>query len=267
MPEGDTIARAARTLDRWLTGRTITAARSRTVKAPVERIVGRTVVQVEPQAKHLLIRFDSGEVLHTHMRMTGSWHVYRTGDRWRKPGWQAAVVLEAGDHVAVCFNAPVVELLRGERDEREHRALAGLGPDVLKPPIDLDEVRRRAAGVDPDVTIGELLLDQRVVSGIGNIYRCEALFAERCSPFLPAADVDGERLDRLVLTAARLMSANVAPRAPRREFGGGPDRPWVYGRTGRPCSRCRAPIASTLLGTQPRQVYWCPSCQGEEPSA
>lgn len=252
MPEGDTIFRAAATLDRWLTGRTVTAARTQVHRLPAEKLVGQTIEAVEARAKHLLIRFSSGMVLHTHMKMTGSWHVYPAGARWRKPGWQARVVLEAGDRVAVCFNAPVVELLT-ERDEAEHPALAGLGPDVLKPPLDMDEVRRRAAGRPTEFTIGELLLDQQVVSGIGNIYRCEALFLCGTDPHTPWPEAD---LDELVATASRVMLAQLQPRSIYE--------PLVYGRTGQPCTRCRTPIRSELYGEQPRTVYWCPKCQPPE---
>ena len=219
------------------------------VRVPAEAMVGRTVEAVEARAKHLLIRFSGGLTLHTHMKMTGAWHVYPAGARWQKPGWQARVVLEAGDRVAVCFNAPVVELLT-ERDEAEHPSLTGLGPDVLKPPIDMDEVRRRAATRPADVTIGELLLDQRVVSGIGNIYRCEALFLCCTDPHLPWTAAD---LDELVTTASKVMGAQLQPRTIYR--------PLVYGRTGQPCPRCRTPIRSETYGAQPRTVHWCPNCQ------
>ena len=248
MPEGDTIFRTARSLRTWLEGREITAARSRTIKAPVERVVGKRVTDVEARAKHLLVRFDSGDVLHTHMQMTGAWHVYERGARWKKPGWQAAVVLEAGDHVAVCFNAPVVELLR-DREVDRHPAIANLGPDVLKPPIDLDEVRRRAATRPPDTTIAELLLDQGVASGIGNIYRCEALFVRGIDPFTPHSALDADAFDAVVTTAARLMAADMSR------------HPQVYGRAGRACHRCRATIAVQPVGDQARNVYWCPRCQ------
>lgn len=248
MPEGDTILRTARSLRTWLEGREITAARSRTIKAPVERVIGRRVTEVEARAKHLFVRFDSGDVLHTHMQMTGAWHVYARGDHWQKPGWQAAVVLEAGDHVAVCFNAPVVELLR-DREVDEHLSIANLGPDVLKPPVDLDEVRRRAATRLSDTTIAELLLDQGVASGIGNIYRCEALFVRGIDPWTPHSALSAAALDALVLTAAKLMAAGISR------------NPQVYGRAGRQCRRCRTRIEVRRLGDQARNVYWCRRCQ------
>ena len=252
MPEGDTILRTARSLRTWLEGREITAARSRTIKAPVERVVGRRVTDVEARAKHLLVHFDSGDVLHTHMQMTGAWHVYQRGARWRRPGWQAAVVLEAGDHLAVCFDAPVVELLR-EGGVEAHPSISALGPDVLVPPVDLDAVRRRASALPDDVTVADLLLDQRVVSGIGNIYRCEALFARRVNPWVPRSALPDAELDALVLEAGKLMAANTSR------------RPRAYGRAGRACDRCRTPIAVRPTGDQGRNVYWCPGCQGSFP--
>lgn len=219
------------------------------MRVPAEAMVGRTVESVEARAKHLFIRFSGGITLHTHMQMAGAWHVYPTGEKWRKPGWHARVVLEAGDRVAVCFNAPTVELLT-ERGEAEHPAIANLGTDVLKPPVDLDEVRRRAARRAPEYTVGELLLDQQVVSGIGNIYRCEALFVCRTHPRTPWPAAD---LDALVAAASRIMLTRIEP--------GAAYEPRVCGRTGRPCPRCRTPIASESYGTHPRTAYWCPNCQ------
>lgn len=252
MPEGDTILRAARSLDAWLAGREVTAARSRTVKAPLRRVVGCRVEHVEARAKHLLIRFSGGLVLHTHMQMTGSWHVYRQGERWQKPAWRVAALIEADDHVAVCFDAPVVELLT-DREADDHPALARLGPDVLRPPLDLAEVRRRAATRPSDTPIGDILLDQRVVSGIGNIYRCESLFVRRIHPATPLGAVVPEALDALVSEAARLMTASVASHR---------HRPWVYGRAGRPCRRCGVPIeVDRAADDHARIVYWCPRCQ------
>lgn len=265
MPEGDTIFRSARSLQSWIGGREITGARSQRAKVPPGRLVGHKVESVEARAKHLLIRLSSGDVVHTHMRMSGSWHLYRRGERWRKPGWQARLVLEAGDRVAVCFEAPVVELLAPGEEER-HPSLSRLGPDVLVEPLDLDEVRRRASTRPADLPVGVLLLDQQVVSGIGNIYRCESLFGRRLHPSTPRAALTDEALDELIKTASRLMRANLAPKQGfGREFGGGPDRPWVYGRAGRPCARCRTTIEAELLGEEPRRVSWCPSCQPAPP--
>jgi endonuclease-8 len=253
MPEGDTIFRAAATLDRWLSGREVTGARTQVDRLPAHKLVGQTVFGVEARAKHLLIRFSSGMVLHSHMKMTGSWHVYAAGEKWRKPAGQARFVLEAGERVAVCFNAPVIELLAAKGEE-QHPGLVNLGPDVLQPPVDLDEVRRRAATTPITTSIGELLLDQSVVSGIGNIWRCESLFVRRLDPFTPRADVSDEALDALVSAASELMLRSLDVGRSRE--------PWVYGRSRRLCRRCGTRIESRRLGTPlPRTVYWCPRCQ------
>lgn len=263
MPEGDTLFRSAATLHRWLAGRTVTAAETRVDGLPASKLVGRTVESVEAQGKHLLIRLDSGQVLHSHMKMTGSWHVYRAGEPWRKPRSQARLTLACGDNVAVCFNAPVVELLQ-PRGEAIHPGLAGLGPDILDDPLDLPEIRRRARARLPSLALGELLLDQRVAAGIGNIWRCEALFVERIHPWTPQAAVDDDRLDTLYTTASRLMRAQLGPftglRGPNALAGDGLDR-YVYGRARRPCRRCRTPIDSRRQGELARIAYWCPRCQ------
>lgn len=252
VPEGDTILRAAKVLHEWLAGREITAARTTASAVPAHKLVGQRVVAVEARAKHLLVRFDSGMVLHSHMRMTGSWHTYAAGEKWRKPASQARLVLEAGDRIAVCFNAPVVELL-AKRGEEVHPALTTLGPDVLVDPLDLDEVRRRLADCPPETAIGQVLLDQRVVSGIGNIWRNEALFACRIHPATPWSQLDPGDIDNVVSTAARLMRANVEGRRSPQH---------VYRRAGRPCPRCRTRIVTATLGDPPRSAYWCPNCQG-----
>jgi endonuclease-8 len=250
VPEGDTLARTARTLDTWLGGREITAARAQRSDIPTSSIVGTKVERVEARGKHLFMRLSSGLVLRTHMKMTGAWHVYPAGARWRRPASQARLVVEAGDRVAVCFNVPVIELLH-ERDEHAHPATKNLGPDVLVQPVDLHEVRRRAATRPPDLPICELLLDQQVVCGIGNIWRAESMFACGVDPMTPQCEAP---LDDLVNAATRLMSASVAARA-------APPPMNVYGRTGKPCKRCRTPIQSRITGENARRLYWCPACQ------
>jgi endonuclease-8 len=196
------------------------------------------------------------------MRMTGSWHVYPTGERWRKPARQARLVVTTGDRLAVCFNAPVIELLTSDQ-ERAHGSLRRLGPDVLHPeeldPVEIHSRARARAVASP--TAGELLLDQQVVSGIGNVYRCESLFLCGVHPRRPTSALDDEHLDRLVAVASRLMVANAGVSTFSRSFDGGPDRPWVYGRAGLPCRRCGTAVERAVLGTQARSVYWCPTCQ------
>ncbi len=257
MPEGDTIYRTGTSLRRWLDGREVTAARG----AGMERVVGASVAGVETRGKHLLIRFSSGLVLHTHMRMTGSWHVYLRGARWHRPATQARVVLECGDRLAVCFNAPVVELLR-DHEERIHPSLNRLGPDVLDEGFDLDEVVRRAATRPPATLVGDLLLDQGVLAGLGNVYRCEALFLHGLDPAASRGSMEETALRRLVTTARDLIRANAGDGTRfRRDVGLGPDRALVYGRAGRPCHRCGSLVRAARQGAQARTVYWCPSCQ------
>jgi endonuclease-8 len=233
----------------------------------VHRIVGHEITAVDALGKNLLIRFDNGLELRTHLRMNGSWHRYRPGERWRRPPARARLVIEVPGSVAVCFDAPVVELLE-QRAEALHPSLGRLGPDILKPDFDADEAIRRLR--DPSratMTIAEALLDQRALAGIGNIYKNETLWIERVSPFVTVAEAEVATLQRLVATARRVMLANAtATRGPVRVMTAGdrtaPGDVYVYGRTGRPCRRCGTPIASTRQGTElPRTTYWCPSCQ------
>jgi endonuclease VIII len=261
VPEGDTLFRTAAGLRPYLVGRDVRAARAQG-PGPVphiQRVVGKRVDAVEAQGKNLLIRFDGGLELRTHLRMNGSWHRYRPGERWRRPPGRARLVLEVDGAVAVCFDAPVVELFE-TRAEPLHPSLSRLGPDLLAPDFDATEALRRLRSPDrAELTISAALLDQRALAGIGNIWRNETLFAEKVDPFVRVADLDDPTLERLVATAQRLLtaSAGIAPgRAPTR----------VYRRTGRPCPRCGTAIRSaSLRGEVPRTTYWCPSCQGGTP--
>ncbi len=277
MPEGDTILRTAQTMDRWLAGRVITRAQSAVPRVPADVLVGRTVLAVEARAKHLLVRFGPGDgsgllggelTLRSHQRMGGSWYVTTNDTPWRRPAWQAQLVLEAGERLAICFKAPVVELFP-TRETAVHPVLRGLGPDVLAGPIPAGTVWSRATSLlEPDAPVGELLLDQRVVSGIGNIWRSESLFVCRVDPWARWPTVGTDALDRLAATAGELMGARVpttsgAGAVPRPTPIGAPGggRRWVYGRHGRPCWRCRTVIRCGRLGRQARTVWWCPTCQ------
>jgi endonuclease-8 len=268
MPEGDTLHRTAAGLRPYLVGRTVTAARTGGPGAlpQVERIVGREIRSVEALGKNLLIRFDGDLELRTHLRMNGSWHRYRPGERWRRPPSRARLVLEVPGAVAVCFDAPVVELFE-ERAQALHPSLSRLGPDLLASDFDRDEALRRLR--DParaTTSIAEALIDQRALAGIGNVYKSEVLFVEGVSPFVPVGEIDDATLGRLVDTARRLMRANVdRSRGPERvttaRRAAGPLH--VYGRTGRPCPRCGGRIESRRQGVDiPRTTYWCPRCQG-----
>jgi len=267
MPEGDTIFRAARTLRQALEGETVTAVATtvgQVRRLGEQRLVGQTVGAVEPRGKHLLIWFSPSDLaLHTHMRMTGSWHLYRHGQRWRKPRHLLRFRLETAQWLALCFSAPVIELLSADQVAR-HPSLVALGPDALGKEPDLDEVRRRldAAG---NTTIGEALLDQRVMAGVGNVYKNEVLFIHQVDPWTPVAEVDAETRDALLDTAVRLLRSSVRPGQVRRATTGAAgmgDDLHVYGRHRHPCPRCQRPIAVARQGDQGRLTYWCRSCQG-----
>jgi endonuclease-8 len=270
VPEGDTLYRTAAGLRPYLVGRTVTAARAAGPGAipQLHRIVGQQIDSVESLGKNLLIRFDNGLEIRTHLRMNGTWHRYRPGERWRRPPARARLVLEVPGAVAVCFDAPVVELLE-QRVEAIHPPLAGLGPDLLDPGFDADEALRRLRDHGrAGMAVAEALVDQRVMAGLGNVYKSEVAWIERVSPFAPLAELDDETLLRLVATARRLLVANATSRrGPERvTTTGDPGAPgplYVYRRTGRPCRRCGTPIASTRQGRDlPRSTYWCPTCQG-----
>ena len=246
MPEGDTIWRTAAALQPRLAGRTVR-------RASHAGLEGRRVESVEAVGKHLLIRFEGGWVLRTHMGMTGVWYVYRPGERWGKPAWRARVVLEVDDWVAVCFSAPVAELTQDVR-----ASLRSLGPDLLADGVDLDEVVRRARALGPALPIGELLLDQRVCCGIGNVYRCETLWARGLSPWRGTGTVADEELRSAYGYAREAMRANL--QGSGRTFPGH-GRPAVHGRRGRVCPRCGTRIESHRQGDLARWTYHCPGCQ------
>ncbi|MEO7664564.1 MAG: DNA-formamidopyrimidine glycosylase family protein [Candidatus Limnocylindrales bacterium] len=271
MPEGDTLARIAAGLRPFLAGRTVIAARARVPGPQVGLVVGATITEVLSMGKNLLIRLDNGLELRTHLRMNGTWHRYRPGERWRRAASRAVLVIEVPGAVAVCFDAPVVELLE-TRAEALHAPLAGLGPDLLNPAVDVAEARRRLRAPERAVLeVGPALLDQRALAGIGNVVKSETLFIERVDPFVHVRDLDDDTLDRLVATARRILveSARRTRRPERvttidpvthRRLA--PGALWVYGRAGRPCHRCRSLVRVVQQGLDlPRSTYWCPSCQ------
>jgi endonuclease VIII len=262
VPEGDTLWRIAARLSPALVGRTVSSFRAASPAlvstARHHRVRGSTITAVEARGKHLLVRFSTGVALHTHLGMTGSWHLYRRGSRWRQPAHLARVVVETGDVLAVCFVPRVVELVP-EADEPAHPSLAALGPDVVAPALDVPAAVAglRARG---DVAIGPALLDQTALSGIGNIYKSEVLFLCGTDPFAPVAALDDERLRALVTTAHRLMRKS-AVGGERLALTERSRRYWVYGRAGRPCRRCGTLIRRARQGAPSRSTYWCPTCQ------
>lgn len=264
MPEGDTIFRAARTLDKALAGRTLTRFEApRLTHRPFPP--GTKVLGAEARGKHCLLHFDDGRSLHTHMRMTGSWHLYRPGERWRKKAAAARVWLEVapegdrGGWVAVCFAAPVVDLVE-EADAGRPGAdpTAHLGPNLCDADADLEEAVARLGRLSADDReIGDALLDQRIANGVGNVYKCEVCFVCDLDPFTPLHEIDLPLRRRLIETSSRLLRANLHHSARITVEGGIA----VYGRRDEPCRRCGTPIAWRPQGPAARGTYWCPSCQ------
>jgi endonuclease-8 len=273
MPEGDTIFRAARTLNRALAGRTITRFETGLAAlAHIDRdrpIAGRIVERVEAAGKHCLMHLSDGLILRTHMRMNGSWHIYRPGERWQLPAHAMRILIETADWVAIAFNVYSAEFIPAEGLER-HRTLATLGPDLLG---EFDSARSLALIRERDERpVHEVLLDQRVMAGIGNVYKSEILFLSRVHPDTPARTLDDDRWREMMARARKLLMANVADgasgqivtyRGLRRTTGrmNPADRLWVYSRGGQPCRRCGTRIASRKDGDDARVTYWCPRCQ------
>lgn len=258
MPEGDTIHKLAARLRPALVGSTLDRFDAPRLTGPPPA-VGSEITAVDAVGKHLLIAFADGTTLETHLRMTGSWHLYRTGERWRKPAHLARVVLGCGETIAVCFSAPVV---RSHRDGGR-RSLAHLGPDLCGPATDdtlIDEVLERLVQVaEPGTALAEVLLDQRIASGIGNVYANDLCWIHRLHPATPIEGVDTDTRRQLYATAATLLRANLSTQR-RTTVPGGLA---VYGRARRPCRRCGTPIRSGRVGLNARATWWCPRCQPE----
>lgn len=272
MPEGDTVFRAAQTLHSFMAGHVVTRFESvypaLTRIAEDHPIVGRTIESISARGKHLLIAFSGGLVLRTHLRMNGSWHIYPTGARWQRPARDMRVLVATADAQAVGFNIPIAELL-SERELERHAQLRALGPDLLGQPFDRTEAlgRIRARGADP---IGDVLLNQRVLAGIGNVFKSEILFLAGLDPFTPVSALADADLERIVDLSRAQLTANVMTRSQTLSRATGrrttrsldPNETlWVYSRGGKPCRRCGAIIQSRKTGEDARLTYWCPSCQ------
>jgi endonuclease VIII len=252
MPEGDALHRAAMRLQ-VLAGEHVeveTPHPRAAGKGLVERLDGKRLEAVEAVGKNLLLHFEGGLVLRSHLRMTGRWRVERRGARRSGRPW---LVLRGTKHEAVLWNGPVLELVR------DGGRLAHLGPDILDREPDYDEVVARMRA-DATREVGDALLDQRLVAGIGNLWKAEALWAARVSPWCAVGDVSDEDLREVLTEAHRLMAASLAGPPPLRH---------VYRRAGRACGRCGTPIRSYPQGEAARTAYWCPECQrgGKEPKA
>ena len=273
MPEGDTIFRAARTLNRALAGKRIVRFESAyphlTRVDEDESIKGRTVDGVRAAGKHILMEFSGGLLLRTHMRMNGSWHIYRPGERWQRPRIAMRILLSTEDFVAVGFDIPVAEVIRA-RDLHRHDELRKLGPDLLDESFDATEAIRRIRARSAS-SIGDVLLNQRVLAGIGNVYKSEVLFACGVDPFASVHVLSDDEIACLVSTARRLLKANTSENiaaittytAFRRTTSRSDptQRLWVYGRAGDPCRKCGTSVSSRAHGHDARLTYWCSRCQ------
>lgn len=289
MPEGDTVWRTAQRLNRALRGSTLLTGQLRVPKQAAVDLAGKAVVETVSRGKHVLTRFDDVTV-HTQLKMEGSWHVYRTGAPWRSPAFQARVVLANDTWQAVGFRLAVVDLVA--RDD-EDSVVGHLGPDLLGSDWSDAEALQRL-GHDPDLPVGEALLDQRNLAGIGNLYKAEVCFLLGVHPQTPIGQVDV--LPQLVDKAHRLLVAN-KDRAEQTTTGNTRrgQQAWVFRRAGQPCRRCGTPILEDTFATRDdllrgvapdgghvpspadtrtrgqqsavgrpsraRVSFWCPSCQ------
>jgi endonuclease-8 len=253
MPEGDSIYRAAQALHRALAGKMVTSFETVLPKlarvdedAPVK---GRTIERARSAGKNLIIEFSGNLHLHTHMKMNGSWHIYRPGERWQRPRRDMRIVIATDEYVAVAFTVPVAEFHTSRTMARDED-LRRMGPDLLGKSFDRDEVLRRIRA-RPDEEIANVLLNQRVLAGIGNIWKSETLFAAGIDPFTHVASLDDAQLERIVDCALKLLRHSAEERS---TFS-------VYSRGGDPCRRCGTPIRYRKQGADARGTYWCPRCQ------
>ena len=282
MPEGDTIFRAARALHRVLAGKQVTAFE--TGYALLARVnddtplMGRTVERVEARGKWLLMHFSGDLVLVTHMLMNGTWHIYRTGERWQRPRSQMRILLRAGDVEAVAFTVPVAEFHTAKTLAR-HRMIPQLGADVLSVEYSVQAGAAKLAGyaaAHPDAEVADVLLNQRVLTGIGNVFKSEICFAVGVHPFRTVGTLTKAEMEKIAEVAQRYLAANVKDGSGgmqggeivtytglRRTTGASNpgDRLWVYGRRGKECRRCGQAILMRKQGAGARLTFWCSQCQ------
>jgi len=275
MPEGDTIFRTARALGRALTGKPVSGFRSTypllTRFHDDTPLTGQTVEQVESRGKWLLIYFSGGGTLATHMLMSGSWHIYRPGERWQQPRMNMRIVLENSEYVAVGFRVPVAKMLKPDELARALRIPAP-AIDVLSEVFDPVEVEGRLLA-HSDEEIGDVLLHQEVMAGVGNVFKSEICFVAGIHPFCKVAALSLEQVRASIAVAQRLVAANVLEDSDDSivTYGGRKRRTtheadptaslWVYGRNGEPCRRCGERVRRRIQGPDARVTFWCARCQ------
>jgi endonuclease VIII len=257
MPEGDTIHSTARRIRAALVGEPIVEIETPQPRHAMdrwpERLGGRAVRSVDAHGKHLFIRFEGDLTLHSHLRMTGWWGVYPRGRRWGRSPRRAWLVLRTAEHEVVEFDGPVLELMTESRS-RFDRRLAALGPDVLADELDERAVLARLRQDDQSRGVGDALLDQRNLAGVGNVWKSEGCFRVGLDPWRPLGRVSGDEILAVVREIRARMQVSV-------EGGGHPRDLQVYDRAGRPCLRCGGPIRARGQGDDNRTTYWCPACQ------
>jgi endonuclease-8 len=275
MPEGDTIFRTARSMGRALIGKSITVFRSTfpllTRFHDDTPITGQVVDSVEARGKWLLIHFSGGATLVTHMLMNGSWHIYRHGDRWQLPARDMRIVLENRDYLTVGFRVPVARMHTPQSLERDQR-IPPSRSDVLAPDFDPEAAFHRLRSY-ADAEVGDILLHQRVLAGVGNVFKSEICFVEGINPFCQVSALTDEQVQAIIRGAQRLVSLNVLEdsgnqivtyrgQQRRTTHHSSPQESlWVYGRRGSPCRRCGEPIRRRIQGEDARVTYWCQTCQ------
>jgi len=275
MPEGDTIFRTARALGRALTGKPITGFRSTfpllTRFDDDTPLAGQLVVSVESRGKWLLIYFSGGGTLATHMLMSGSWHIYRHGERWQQPRINMRIVIENSEYIAIGFRVPVARMhtaLSLARDAKIPQPVL----DVLSPQFDA-EAAVRGVLAHGDEEIADVLLHQEVLAGVGNVFKSETCFVAGVNPFCKVGALSREQVEALIADAQRLVAANVLEDSGDEivTYGGRKRRTtheadpgaslYVYGRKGEGCRRCGEPVRKRLQGPDARVTFWCPRCQ------
>ena len=274
MPEGDTIFRSARTLQRALGGKVVTGFRSmlpRLTRVHEDQpITGRTIESVTAQGKWMMIRFSGDLTLLTHMLMSGSWHIYRPGEKWFRKTYDMRIVIETADFVAVGFMTPIAEF-HTEKSLAERKGLKSLGQDVLAEVFDESEAVA-ALRSRPELEVGDALLNQSLMAGVGNVFKSEVCFACGVHPFQSMYSVSMEEAAKLVHTSRKFLLANVTDKSgdeivtytgQRRTTGRmrPQERLWVNGRDGMPCRKCGTMIEKQKQGVDARITFWCPVCQ------
>jgi endonuclease-8 len=274
MPEGDTIFRAARTLQRALAGQTVTAFESALPKlSRVEfdsGVTGRTVEKVEARGKWLLMHFSGDLILLTHMLMSGSWHIYRPGEKWQRHSNDMRIVIKTPEIWAVAFQVLIAEFHTSDT-LRRREGFRKLGPDVLGAEFDAAKTVAKLSE-NGGLEVGVALLTQSILAGLGNVFKSEVCFASGVSPFRRVDTLSQDELLRLVNTARSFLLANVRETSGdrmvtypglRRTTGRSnlEESLWVYGRRREPCRKCGAAIESYKQGLEARTTFWCPQCQ------